>query len=85
APIQGTSADIIKRAMVRMMPALEAAGLGHVRMLLQVHDELLLEIAEGERDTVEALVRDKMGGAYPLDVPLEVSVGYGRSWDAAAH
>ena len=54
-------------------------------MLLQVHDELLFEIAPGEREQVEALVRDKMGGAYPLDVPLEVSVGYGRSWDAAAH
>ena len=54
-------------------------------MLLQVHDELLFEVAEGERDTVEALVRDKMGCAYPLDVPLEVSVGYGRSWDSAAH
>jgi DNA polymerase-1 len=54
-------------------------------MLLQVHDELLLEIADGERDEVEALVRAEMGGAYPLDVPLEVSVGYGRSWDAAAH
>jgi DNA polymerase-1 len=50
-----------------------------------VHDELLIEIAAGERDQVEALVRDKMGAAYPLDVPLEVSVGYGRSWDAAAH
>ena len=55
------------------------------RMLLQVHDELLFEVAEGERDAVEELVRDKMGGAYPLDVALEVSVGYGRSWDTAAH
>jgi len=54
-------------------------------MLLQVHDELLFEIAAGERARVEALVRDKMGRAYPLDVPLEVSVGYGRSWDSAAH
>ena len=54
-------------------------------MLLQVHDELLLEVADGEREQVEALVRDKMGSAYPLDVPMEVSVGYGRSWDAAAH
>ena len=58
------------------MPALREAGLTS-RMLLQVHDELLLEVAHGERDTVEALVRDKMGGAYPLDVALEVSVGYG--------
>jgi DNA polymerase I len=54
-------------------------------MLLQVHDELLFEVADGERERLEALVREKMGGAYPLDVPLEVSVGYGRSWDTAAH
>ena len=55
------------------------------RMLLQVHDELVLEVAEGERGAVEALVRREMGAAYALDVPLEVSVGYGRSWDQAAH
>ena len=54
-------------------------------MLLQVHDELVLEIAEGERDPVEELVRREMGGAYRLDVPLEVSVGFGRTWDDAAH
>jgi DNA polymerase I len=53
--------------------------------LLQVHDELLFEVAAGEREQLEALVRDNMGGAYPLDVPLEVSVGFGRSWDTAAH
>ena len=84
APIQGSAADIIKVAMIEVDKALRAAKLKS-RMLLQVHDELLLEIAKGERDRVEALVRDKMGSAYPLDVPLEVSVGYGRSWDAAAH
>ncbi|MCG5433466.1 DNA polymerase I [Mycobacterium sp. MYCO198283] len=84
APIQGSAADIIKVAMIDVDRALRDAGL-RSRMLLQVHDELLFEVAPGERDTVEALVRDKMGGAYPLDVPLEVSVGYGRSWDAAAH
>jgi len=50
-----------------------------------VHDELVFEIAPGEHDRVAALAREKMGGAYPLDVPLEVSIGYGRSWDAAAH
>jgi DNA polymerase-1 len=55
------------------------------RMLLQVHDELVLEIAEGERAVVEELVRREMGAAYSLSVPLEVSVGYGRSWDQAAH
>ena len=84
APIQGSAADVIKVAMINVDTALQEAGLAS-RMLLQVHDELLLEVADGERDTVEALVRDKMGSAYPLDVPLEVSVGYGRSWDAAAH
>ncbi|ORB58556.1 DNA polymerase I [Mycobacterium persicum] len=84
APIQGSAADIIKVAMIEVDKALTEAGLAS-RMLLQVHDELLFEIAPGERDRVEALVREKMGGAYPLDVPLEVSVGYGRSWDAAAH
>jgi DNA polymerase-1 len=84
APIQGSAADIIKVAMINVDAALKDAGL-QSRMLLQVHDELLFEVAEGERDQVESLVRDKMGGAYPLDVPLEVSVGYGRSWDSAAH
>ena len=84
APIQGSAADIIKVAMIEVDKAIKATGLAS-RMLLQVHDELLFEVAAGERDQLEALVRDKMGGAYPLDVPLEVSVGYGRSWDAAAH
>ena len=84
APIQGSAADIIKVAMVEVDTALREAELTS-RVLLQVHDELLLEIADGEREQVEALVRDKMGSAYPLDVPLEVSVGYGRSWDTAAH
>ena len=76
APIQGSAADIIKVAMIEVDAALTAAGLTS-RMLLQVHDELLFEVADGEREQLEALVRDKMGGAYPLDVPLEVSVGYG--------
>lgn len=84
APIQGSAADIIKVAMIGVDAALREAGLAS-RLLLQVHDELLLEVAPGEREAVEALVRAKMGDAYPLDVPLEVSVGYGRSWDAAAH
>ncbi|OBJ65194.1 DNA polymerase I [Mycobacterium asiaticum] len=84
APIQGSAADLIKVAMIEVDKAIKQAGLAS-RMLLQVHDELLFEIAPGERDQLEALVRDKMGGAYPLDVPLEVSVGYGPSWDAAAH
>jgi DNA polymerase I len=84
APIQGSAADIIKVAMIEVDKAIKEAGLTS-RMLLQVHDELLFEIAPGEREQMEALAREKMGGAYPLDVPLEVSVGYGRSWDSAAH
>jgi DNA polymerase-1 len=84
APIQGSAADIIKVAMINTDNAIRDAGLKS-RMLLQVHDELLFEVADGERETLDELVRDRMGGAYPLDVPLEVSVGYGRSWDAAAH
>ncbi len=84
APIQGSAADIIKVAMINVDQAIKSAGLKS-RMLLQVHDELLFEVSEGERGELEQLVREHMGNAYPLDVPLEVSVGYGRSWDAAAH
>ncbi|WNG90313.1 DNA polymerase I [Mycobacterium sp. ITM-2016-00317] len=84
APIQGSAADIIKVAMINVDQAIKDAGLSS-RMLLQVHDELLFEVAEGEHDRLDALVREHMGNAYPLDVPLEVSVGYGRSWDSAAH
>jgi DNA polymerase-1 len=84
APIQGSAADIIKVAMINVDRAIKDAGLKS-RMLLQVHDELLFEIAPGERDALEKLVRDQMCNAFPLDVPLEVSVGFGRSWDSAAH
>ena len=84
APIQGSAADIIKVAMLDVESGLVQAGLAS-RMLLQVHDELVLEVAPGEREQVEALVRDKMSGAMALDVPLDVSVGVGRSWYAAAH
>ncbi|HTR69115.1 MAG TPA: DNA polymerase I [Mycobacteriales bacterium] len=84
APIQGSAADIIKVAMLGVERALRAASL-ESRLLLQVHDELVLEIAPGERETVEALVRTEMGAAYPLDVPLDVSIGVGDNWDAAAH
>jgi DNA polymerase I len=87
APIQGTSADIIKRAMVRMMPALEAAGLGHVRMLLQVHDELVFELPEGDVAAASEVVRAVMAGAAEpavvLSVPLGVEIGTGKSWGAA--
>jgi DNA polymerase I len=84
APIQGSAADLIKVAMLRVDAALSGSGL-RSRMLLQVHDELVFEVAAGEREALEALVREQMGGAYPLDVPLEVSVGGGRDWDAADH
>ena len=84
APTQGSAADIIKVAMLTVHHALRAEGL-RSRMLLQVHDELVLEIAEGERAAAEELVRREMGAAHALSVPLEVSVGYGRSWDQAAH
>ncbi len=84
APIQGSAADIIKVAMLGVHRGLAEAGL-RSRLLLQVHDELVLEIAPGERDTVEQLVRDQMGNAYALDVPMDVSVGLGRTWHDAAH
>jgi DNA polymerase-1 len=84
APIQGSAADLIKLAMLGVQRQLDARGLGS-RLLLQVHDELVLEVAPGEREEVEALVRDQMGGAYDLSVPLDVSVGVGESWHAAGH
>ena len=84
APIQGSAADIIKLAMLRVDAALRDAG-ARSRQLLQVHDELVLEIAPGEQADVEALVRQEMGEAMAMDVPLEVSVGVGRSWHDAAH
>jgi DNA polymerase-1 len=84
APIQGSAADIIKVAMLRVDAALREAGLAS-RLLLQVHDELVLEIAPGEQEQVSSLVAAEMGGAYPLSVPLEVSIGVGRDWNAADH
>jgi DNA polymerase I len=84
APIQGSAADIIKVAMLRVHERLAAEGL-RSRMLLQVHDELVLEVAPGEREPLEALVRAAMGSAAELSVPLDVSVGVGRSWEAAGH
>ncbi len=84
APIQGSAADIIKVAMLNVHRELVKAKLKS-RILLQVHDELVLEVAEGEREQLEKLVRHGMGSAYELAVPLEVSVGYGRSWNEAAH
>ncbi|KQV19152.1 DNA polymerase I [Kitasatospora sp. Root187] len=84
APIQGSAADIVKIAMLNVDKALVAAGL-KTRMLLQVHDEIVLELAPGERKQVEALVREQMAGAYPLRAPLDVSVGVGANWEEAAH
>jgi DNA polymerase I len=84
APIQGSAADLIKVAMLHVDGAIREAGLGS-RMLLQVHDELVFEVAEGERDALEEIVRREMGGAADLAVPLDVSVGTGRSWHDAAH
>ncbi len=84
APIQGSAADIIKVAMLKVDAAIRDAGL-RSRMLLQVHDELVLEVAPGEAEALEELVRTQMGGAADLTVPLDVSVGTGRSWHDAAH
>ncbi|WDA42395.1 DNA polymerase I [Erythrobacter sp. BLCC-B19] len=87
APIQGTSADIIKRAMARMLPALAEAGLHDVRMLLQVHDELVFELPEGRVEAATPIIRQVMAEAalpaVELTVPLGVEIGTGLSWDAA--
>jgi DNA polymerase-1 len=87
APIQGTSADLIKRAMNRMDGALAEAGLSDVKMLLQVHDELLFEVPEGKEEATRVAVSKVMaeaaGPALALDVPLDVEVGWGEHWGAA--
>jgi len=87
APIQGTSADIIKRAMARMLPALAEAGMHDVRMLLQVHDELVFELPEARVAGATPIIRQVMAEAalpaVDLTVPLGVDVGTGASWDAA--
>jgi DNA polymerase-1 len=84
APIQGSAADIIKQAMLNVQRALVAENLGS-RLLLQVHDELILEVVAGEEERLTALVRREMAAAYPLKAPLDVSVGIGKSWNEAAH
>jgi DNA polymerase-1 len=83
APFQGGAAEIIKRAMVRMPRALREAGLS-ARMLLQVHDELVFEVPEAERDATAEVVRRVMEGVAVLRVPLKADVGFGRTW-AEAH
>lgn len=84
SPIQGSAADVIKIAMIDVGRALAADGFTS-RMLLQVHDELVIEVAPGEQEAVAELVSRLMGSAMSLDVPLEVSIGVGDSWFTAAH
>ncbi len=84
SPIQGSAADIIKRAMLGIDADVRDRGLGS-RMLLQVHDELVLEVAAGELDELTEIVRSRMAGAAELSVPLDVQLGSGPNWDAAAH
>ncbi|MEV0802675.1 DNA polymerase I [Kribbella sp. NPDC050281] len=84
APIQGSAADVIKMAMLKVDASLRESGLKS-RMLLQVHDELVFEIAPGEREPLEELVRRDMGHAVDMAVPLDVSIGIGRTWHEAAH
>ena len=84
APIQGSAADIVKLAMVQVASSLASAGL-RSRVLLQVHDELVVEVAPGERERVEEIVHRDMTGAAELSVPLSVAIGFGATWRAAAH
>ena len=84
APIQGSAADIIKQAMLNVEQALLSENLKS-RLLLQVHDELILEVVAGEEEVLTNLVRREMGSAFPLRAPLDVSVGIGKSWNEAAH
>ena len=84
SPIQGSAADIIKIAMSRVEADIAARGL-QSRMLMQVHDELIFEVADGESDVLEGIVRDRMASAADLLVPLDVQIGRGANWDDAAH
>jgi DNA polymerase-1 len=84
APIQGSAADIMKIAMLGVRSEIDARELGS-RVLLQVHDEMIVEVAPGEVETIRDIVQRRMSGAADLRVPLDVSVGLGESWDAAAH
>jgi DNA polymerase-1 len=81
-PIQGTAADLIKKAMIQIHGRLKKEN-SRSRMLLQVHDELLLEVPEEEADSIEAMVKEEMEGVYPLQVPLRVDTKIGRNWDEA--
>jgi DNA polymerase-1 len=84
APIQGSAADIIILAMLNVQKALVAQGL-RSRLLLQVHDELILEAVTEEVEAATEILRREMGAAYPLKAPLDVNVGVGVSWNQAAH
>jgi DNA polymerase-1 len=84
APIQGSAADIIKIALLNVNEEIAKAALKS-RALLQVHDELIFEVMPGEREALEAIVKNGMSSAFKLRVPLDVNIGFGRSWDAAAH
>ena len=82
APIQGSAADIMKIAMLKVADRLEGF---RSRMLLQVHDEIIVDLRPEEADEVKAIVTEEMGSAYELDVPLDVNVGTGASWQDAEH
>ena len=84
APIQGSAADIIKLAMLKVQAAIEKEKLSS-RLLLQIHDELIVEVVEGEENVISQLVKREMGAAYPLRAPLDVSAGLGLTWHEAAH
>jgi DNA polymerase-1 len=84
APIQGSAADIIKLAMLNVQKAIEKEKLSS-RLLLQIHDELILEVVKGEEEKISELVRREMGAAYPLNAPLDVNAGLGLTWHEAAH
>ena len=84
APIQGSAADIMKLAMLKVGNAISAANLKS-RILLQVHDELVLEVAKGEADALSEIVRTQMGAAFALNAPLAVNIGLGANWELAAH
>ena len=84
APIQGSAADIIKLAMLKVQSAIKTQEL-QSRLLLQIHDELILEVVKGEEDAITTLVMREMGAAYPLRAPLDVSAGLGLTWHEAAH
>ena len=84
APIQGSAADIIKIAMLNVYSAIEKQKLKS-RLLLQIHDELILEVSPGEEEIITELVKKEMGAAYPLKAPLDVNAGLGLTWHEAAH